>query len=183
MVRAMLRWQTPGFMHRKIEVFYYFMKISVLYHFKLFSMACDPWPLHWNFASADDSGTHDMQGILFKASLTHFLCLVAMLLQSKHTHWTEIMNALLVTWNFILIILWCSPVLSTAMWPHSTHSALTRPFKILTPSSLRSLSATFPHQHHTYHNNHGRIMPGLSWNHLGTFWAVTEHHRKHHRYI
>ena len=85
--------------------------------------------------------------------------------------------------EFIPIILRCSPVFSTATWPHSTHSTLTRPFKILTPSSLCSLSATLPHQLHTYHINHRHIMPRLSQNHLGTFRAVTERHRKYHRYI
>ena len=32
----------------------------LLYNFELFSMACDLWPLRRNFASADASGTRDM---------------------------------------------------------------------------------------------------------------------------
>ena len=33
---------------------------SILYHFELFGMACDPWPPRRNFASADASGTRDI---------------------------------------------------------------------------------------------------------------------------
>ena len=79
-----------------------------------------------------------------------------------------------------------SPMFSSVLHSHVTlfHAfALTRPFKILTPSGLHSLSAAFPCQHHTHHINHGHIMPMLSWNHLGTFWAVTERHQKYYGYI
>ena len=58
----------------------------------------------------------------------------------------------------------------------------TCPFKILMPSGFCSISTTFLCQHHIHHINHGRIMPGLSWNHLGIFRAVTEHHQKHRGY-
>ena len=75
---------------------------------------------------------------------------------------------------FIPSILCCSPMFSAATWLRSTPSTLTCPFKILTPSGLHSPSTTFPRQHHIHHTNHGRIMPGLSQNHLGTFWAVME---------
>ena len=59
----------------------------------------------------------------------------------------------------------------------------TCPFEILASSSFHSFSAAFPHLHHIHHINHRCNMPGLSWNHLRTFWAVMEHHQKHHGYI
>ena len=76
-----------------------------------------------------------------------------------------------------------SLVFSATTWLRSTHSTLTRPFEMLTPSCLHSLSTALPCQHHTHHTNHRRIMPGPSRNHLGTFWAVTEWHQKYHRFI
>ena len=51
----------------------------VLYHFELFGMACDPWPLRRNFTSADASGTRDTNGFWISARLnfglefSHFL--------------------------------------------------------------------------------------------------------------
>ena len=78
-----------------------------------------------------------------------------------------------------------SPMFSDVLCTHVTPSHPfhpTCPFKILMSSSFRSLSATFLHQHHIHHINHGCNMPGLSWNHLGIFQAVTEHHQKHHGY-
>ena len=66
------------------------------------------------------------------------------LIYRKSSAWTsgfgpkgEILLCRISSWSFS-DVLWCSP-----QPPRSTHSALTCPFKILTPSGLHSLSTTF----------------------------------------
>ena len=80
---------------------------------------------------------------------------------------------------YIEFLLEHSLMFSDVLHSHMTSSHPfhpTCPFKILTSSGFHSLSTAFPHPHHIHHINHGHNMPGLSWNHLGIFQAVTKRH-------
>ena len=77
-----------------------------------------------------------------------------------------------------------SPMFSGVLCSHVTSFHAFHPnLPLWNINTLWSSSATFPRQHHIHHTNHGWIMPGLSWNHLGTFQAVMEWHQKYHRFI